>query len=222
MSATVRKSAASPVVLAGDDEFELATDINDAYRRTRMNVMYYGRRLATAQRWAARIDMAIAIGTSATIASLAVVHTPYGRVAFGVIVTAAAVLGAVKPAMKLPDKIARYGKLWAGYNAAYTALERATRDMRAHGAIRPEVRESASAAIDGYLVLASEEDPDPDVKLLKTCDDAVRIEIPKDRLWWPSDDEEPDEVTSASAVGSPVASSSASAADRTAGAPGAT
>ncbi len=170
----------------GIDQFELARDINDAYRRARLNMIYYGRQLYWSQRWAIGVDCLIAVGTSATVASLGAMNTPTGRSVLMVLAVVAALLAVLKPVLALPDRIGRQAKLWSAYSGAFHALDRVTSDVRLHDEIRPEFRAAAVAAVEGCTSLSAFEDVNPSRKVIRWARAATEREIPADRLWWPA------------------------------------
>lgn len=169
------------------DQFDLACEVNDAYRRMQMNVKYYGRRLDAYERYNRWVEVVVAVGTSGSVASLGVWGTTWGKVLFGILLATASILSVAKPIWNLSGTISRLSKLWSSYNDLANALERVVRDMLVNHRLRPELLETVAVALDTHATLASAEDPAPDAELLRTVFDEVNRELPMDRLWWPAD-----------------------------------
>ena len=113
-----------------DDSPELASDLGDAYRRSRMIALYYGCQLARAQRLTLWLDVSVAIGTSSTVATLGVWRSDTGHTFLSTVAGLATLVTVVRPILALSERVARYSKLWAEYNTVSAALERIVRDVR--------------------------------------------------------------------------------------------
>src|SRR5687767_13862549 len=127
--------SAAPVAQPPDDKPDLRTQVEevyDHYRTARLNVKYYGRRLVKLQRRNFFLEAAIAVGTSATVGSLAIWETDYGKVVIGIIATISAVLGVLKPLLNLSKQIERVSKQWAEHSLIFNQLRRIVVDMRTY------------------------------------------------------------------------------------------
>lgn len=205
----------NPAMPNQPDQYQLACDANDAYRRSRMNVKYYGCRLVSLQRRNRAMEIIIAVGTSGTVAALSLWNYPNGKTILGILAGAAAILSLAKPIIDLSSEIARCSKMWAAYNGLEATFERITRDMRINNDIRPEIASAIGTALDTYASLANNEDPNPDRKLLQRAKDEAAAELPKKHLWWPEGCDEPISAVEAGAKDDRTVSAPA-----TAGAPG--
>ena len=150
----------------------------DEYRAARLNVIYYGGRLVALQRLNTILEMVIAIGTSGSVASLALFQTNYGKVLFGAVVTISAVFGVLKPILALSKQIERVSKLWSGWNAHYYVLKAAVDSVALNHAITPDVEAIYQAAATRVKELAAIDDPKPDQKALGRIWEQVNREIP--------------------------------------------
>ena len=78
-----------------------------------------------------RLEVAIALGTSAAIASWAIWKTGSGEYAWLVISGLATLLAVIKPIINLPKQIERYSKLFVGHGDAQFDLERIAQQVKA-------------------------------------------------------------------------------------------
>lgn len=136
------------------DLYAVLEEVYDGYRTSRLNVLYYGRRLASLQRLNTSMEIAIALGTSGSFAALAFWKTQWGKVVFGGLTALSAFLSVIKPVLNLSKKIERVSKLWTGYNIASNNLRRVVADVRAYHDVRPEMMPILNAANDAWINLA--------------------------------------------------------------------
>ena len=90
---------------------ELLKQIYDAYRTALMHSRYYAYRLKTYKRWDKILEIALAVGTSGTIASLTIWKTGYGEYTWAIIAGLSAFLAILKPILNIQNDIERYSQL---------------------------------------------------------------------------------------------------------------
>ena len=172
---------------------EFARQFHDVYRRSRMNAIYYGARLARTQRANFWYSVAVGLGTSASVAGLAVWRSHPGQAAFGVLAALAVVLQAVRPALDLSGQIARLSKLWTTYGGAFETLDRLHAELSLRGGRVASAEEQLFDVMARVSGVVAAEDPQPKSKLLSRSQADAERELPFDRLWMPSANDDPSE-----------------------------
>lgn len=140
---------------------ELACQIYDLYRTIRMNALYYGAKLRNLQRWSLILEISVALATSATIGSLAVVKPALPYVA-----VVAAILGVLKPILNISKRIERLSKLWLDYTNLYREANAIVSDMQMYHAVTPEMAERYLGIRERSGEICLRDDPCPDQKSL--------------------------------------------------------
>jgi hypothetical protein len=108
----------------------------------------------------------------------------YGRAMF---LGATAVLSALRPIMRIPDKIDRISKLHYGYLELYYRIEALLSEMRSSERVTPEQLAKAGDLSDRFRAMELEGDAYQNPKILLKYQDEIERIIPADRLWLPSD-----------------------------------
>ena len=165
--------------------YELAVEFHAVHRRSRMLTIYYGWRLARLQWWDKVIGVAVAVGSSATVAALAVWRTDAGRGVFASLVTAGVVLAAVRPVLNLSSHIARLAKVWTTFATSYETLDRLHTELKIH--------DGRVAAVEAQLIdvmgrassAVTAEEPSHYQDWLRQAQLQVEAEMPLASLWVP-------------------------------------
>jgi hypothetical protein len=127
---------------------------------------------------------------------------PYGPWIWGVLTAFSALLAVAKPIIQLNKRIERLTRLYVGHADNYASLLIIVSRIRRHNDVTPELIESFEAAEARFLELAKEDDPRPNMRLLRRCEATIRQRHPPETAWWPepaqSDDAAGAGVTSAS------------------------
>ena len=160
-------------------------EICDALRTSRLNAKYYGDRLETLRRWNLGFDLAIAVGTSGTLAATAAAKTGAGTSVMITLAAIAATLGVVKPVLALARRIERAARLWAGWNGIFNALRKMTADIAANEGVRPELVPIYAELVERMDQLTGEDDSSPDRATLRRIQDEVNEEFPPSSFWCP-------------------------------------
>src|SRR5438552_11426203 len=108
------------------NQYAAVCDVYRLYRDLRLDTKYYGRRLQVIRRWSMGIEIAIAISTSATIGSLALLQ---GKLVLSIFALIAAVLAVLKPILDFPARTDRCSRLWSSYMLLFSSIGRLVRDI---------------------------------------------------------------------------------------------
>ena len=167
------------------DSFELAGQINDLYRRSRLNLKYYGNRQRYYQRVNLSLETAIAVGTSAAVAS-AFGSGPAAHVCFYSFGIIAALATASKPVWNLTSTVARYAGLRNSYFGIHARIERLARQMVVEKTVPQSAEREYDQINSDFEAIERNDDPDPDRRLSDQLNSEVLKELPVDRLFWPT------------------------------------
>ncbi len=162
-------------------------ELYDLLRTARLNAKYYGELVSNLQRWNLGVDIAIAIGTSSTLAGVAIFKTDSGRVALSIVAAVAVLLSIVKPILNLSKRVERASKLWGGYNTLFNTLRRAAVRIATTGCVDDDCRQIIKDAQDRMDALSGDDDPRPNPKVLQRIQAEVNLEIPAESLCWSVD-----------------------------------
>jgi hypothetical protein len=162
-------------------------ELYDYYRSALMSAKYYGRKIELLKRIALAIDIGTALAASGSFAGLAIWKSDIGRNAFSLVLGCTAILSALRPVLRLPDKIGRYSKLFYGYMEVFYRIQALTADIRAAGRADPEHLRKAADTAERFRALELEGDAYQDSKKLLKYQDEVDVAIPVERLWLPSE-----------------------------------
>ena len=165
---------------------ELAREFHRVYRSVRFNAVYYGRRLAFWQLVDKSVGVAVAVGTSASVAGLAIWKSDPGRDTFAALVAIAIVLSAVRPILNLSGLVGRLTKVWTTYNGAFETLDRLHSELKVHDGFVSSVEAQLLDVMARVAGVAPSEDPFPDITLREQTMAEVRREMPVTSLWMPA------------------------------------
>jgi hypothetical protein len=163
------------------------TEIYTLLCRSALNKEYYGERLHRTQRWNDILEIAIAVGaTGSGVSALTVWHVePWGPFVWGTITAASALLAVVKPIIQLNKRIERLTRLYLGHTDNYTNLLVIVSRIQRHGGLTSEHLDAFETAEGKFQVLSKDDDPRPNMNLLRRCDDLVRKRHPPELAWYP-------------------------------------
>jgi hypothetical protein len=158
----------------------------DEYRTSLMNAKYYAHRLEFMKRLStATDDIVVAIASSAAFASLAVWKSQIGINFFSVVLGTSALISALRPVLRMTERIDRCAKLHYGYLEVYYRIQSLTSDMQTEDRVSDEHRTRASDISERYRALELEGDAYQSATKLLKIQDEVEQSIPADRLWLP-------------------------------------
>jgi hypothetical protein len=164
------------------------TEIYNMLCRSALNKEYCGTLLHKTQRLNDLWEILIAIGTTGSgVSGLAAwKYQPYGPWVWGALTSAAALLAVAKPIIQLNKRIERLTRLYVGHTDNYTNLLIVVSRIRRHGDITPELIGLFETAEARFLDLSKEDDPRPNLHLLRRCEALVRQRHPPQSAWYPA------------------------------------
>jgi len=161
-------------------------EINNLYRTALMNRKYYAHRLITYNRWNKALEIVVAVGSSAAIASWGIWKlTSASGAVWGVISALGALLAIVKPILQLPKEIERYSKRHMGYCSLYYDLEEIIKSMQRTKTLTPSNWKTFEHLSRRNGDLGIKDELKSNEKLLKESWEKVMQELPKGSLWLP-------------------------------------
>jgi hypothetical protein len=155
--------------------------------RSGLNKEYYGNVLHRTQRFNDLLEIAIAVGTAGSAISALTVWKvePYGPWIWGVLTAISALLAVSKPIIQLNKRIERLTRLYVGHTDNYASLQIIVSRIRRHNDVTPELIEQFETAEARFLELAKEDDPRPNMRVLRRCEATIRQRHPPEAAWWP-------------------------------------
>ena len=150
----------------------------DEYRTALMNAKYYGENVSQLKFWALIIDIALVLGTSSAFAGLAVWRNPAGANIWSVILACSALAAALRPILKMTDKLDRCAKLQYGYLEIYYRIQSLTGDIRQAGEVTHELEARATEIEDRFRGLELEGDAYQNPKKLLKAQEEVERAFP--------------------------------------------
>lgn len=162
-------------------------ELHDDYRTALMNAKYYAHRLERLKLWSIVSDCVIAITASASFAGLAIWKNELGKNVFSVLLAITAILSALRPILRISDKIDRASKLHYGYLELYYRIGGLISEMRVSKQITAEQLAKAGDLSERFRAIELEGDAYQNPKMLRKYQDEIETIIPADRLWLPSE-----------------------------------
>jgi hypothetical protein len=170
---------------AADAIYNSVRTLYSQYRTVSLNRKYYGNRLQTFRGWDRFFEITIAIGTSSAIGGWAIWHASIGSSLWAVLGALVAVLAVIKPFLQLSKQIERYTKLFIGYGDTFYDLDLLVFEIGRTQIYSNEMDKAYRKTLERLRLLAADDDPQPNQKLLRKCTAEVNKEIPMTSLWWP-------------------------------------
>jgi hypothetical protein len=170
-----------------DADVALLNSVYDLQCVSRMNAIYYERRLSRLQThsfWMEVVTAATASGSG--LAALTLFATVPGRWAWQALALVAAVIAVVRPIYAPGKKIETFTRQHQGYHANFFALKKLAFDIRQGGRVTLEHRKRYDTDFDRHVQLSTEDEAAPDMKLLEEARRGAERELPPDGFWWPA------------------------------------
>jgi hypothetical protein len=163
------------------------TEIYTLLSRSALNKEYYGVRLHRTQRWNDFLEIAIAIGTAGSgISALTLWKIePWGPFVWGALTIVSATLAVVKPIIQLNKRMERLTRLYLGHTDNYANLLVLVSRIQRSGTTTPEFLSLFETAEAKFQELSRDDDPHPNMSLLRRCEAAVRKRHPPESAWYP-------------------------------------
>jgi hypothetical protein len=154
-------------------------------RSSYMNVLYYGKRAATWERWNLWLQVGASVGSLGAVTGfLAAGGSGLGKWISAFVGAASAVCAALPAIMGHAVKINKFEKLHFTYCELYHLVMRAVLDIRRSGRITEEQIGSAKLLNDFYSRLGHQDDTDRKDALARDCEQKVRDKFPDGSLWY--------------------------------------
>ena len=161
-------------------------ELHDFYRSSLMNARYYARLLRTVKIVDLIANVVSALTASAAFVGL-VVWKSEGIWILAALVATSAIVSALRPVLRIPDKMDRYSKLHYGYLELFYRIESLVSEMRTAKHIDEKHLENASELSNRFRALELEGDAYQDEKKLLKDQDEIELTIPAERMWLPSE-----------------------------------
>jgi hypothetical protein len=169
-----------------DADLGLLTEIYELQCTSRMNAIYYARRLGALQKEAFAMEIFTAVTASGSgIAALTLWQEPGWKLLWQGLALLAAIVAIVKPLRAPGKRIEVFTRQQQGYHANYFALKKLAFDIRQAVAVGDEHRKRYDTVYDRHVQLNTEDEQTPDEALRREAQEAVRKELPSAAFWWP-------------------------------------
>jgi hypothetical protein len=169
-----------------DADLGLLQEIYELQCTSRMNAIYYGKRLGALQRESFIMEVVTAVTASGSgVAALTLWNQGAGQVAWQALALVAAVVAVVKPLRAPSKRIEVFTRQQQGYHANYFALKKLGFLIRQAGIVTDDHRKRYDTVYDRHVQLNTEDEQTPDEALRREAQEAVRKELPSAAFWWP-------------------------------------
>lgn len=159
----------------------------DFYRDCALNEEYYGHRAHRLDRAGFWLEIATFLGSTGSGISGWGIWTmyPQAKNVWLAIAALVAVVSSVKPLFQLSKKAERYHKLFGEYRGATVTMQDIVRRIAAARGVTADIEREYRQLRQRYRVLAMEDDPRPNPKLVRRLQQRVNNRIPAEEFWLP-------------------------------------
>lgn len=165
------------------------TEIYTLLCRSGLNRDYYGIALARVQVVNTWLEIVVAAGTAGSgLSALTIWNTEYGKIIWATLTVVATLLAVAKPVLQINKRVERLTRLYAGHSDNYSNLLILASRIKRKGQLTEEMQNAFEAAEARYLELSKEDDPHPNLRLLRTCQERVALRHPPESFWYPPSD----------------------------------
>jgi hypothetical protein len=169
-----------------DRDMALLREIYELTCTSRMNAIYYGKRLGSLQKESFFMEVTTAVTASGSgVAALTLWNQGAGQVAWQALALTAAVVAVVKPLRAPGKRIEVFTRQQQGYHANFFALKKLAFAIRQASQVSDDHRKAFDTVYDRHVQLNTEDEMTPDDDLRRQAQDAVRKELPSEGFWWP-------------------------------------
>lgn len=156
--------------------------------KSRMNTIYYERRLGQLQRHSFWMEIAIALAASgSSVGALLQANKSWGPEIWQALALVAAVVAIIRPIYAPGKKIETFTRQQQGYHANFFNLEKLAFRIRQEGHVTDEHRRRYDSLYDRYVQLSTEDEPAPYERCLAYAQRRTEQELPPAQFWWPQD-----------------------------------
>lgn len=164
----------------------LLEEIYSLQREVRMSAIYYEARLSRVQRAAMALEVSVALTASGSgLTGLAFWSSDWGQPVWAAITIAATVAAIVKPIYASGAKIELFTRQHQGYLENFFALKKLGFAIRQDEAVSADHRKLFDTIFDRHVQITSEDENNPDRKLLHEAQRLCEEELPSDIFWRP-------------------------------------
>jgi len=171
-----------------DADVALLNGVYTLQCKSRMNAIYYERRLGQLQRHSFWMEIAIALAASGSgVGSLLQNNKLWGPEIWQTLALVAAVVAIIRPIYAPGKKIETFTRQQQGYLANFFNLEKLAFGIRQEGHVTGEHRRRYDTCYDRYVQLSTEDEPAPHQQCLVYAQRRTEQELPPAHFWWPQD-----------------------------------
>ena len=170
-----------------DRDIALLQEIYELTCTSRMNAIYYAKRLAALQKESFFMEVTTAVTASGSgVAALTLWEKPGWAAVWQTLAVIAAIVAVVKPLRAPGKRIEIFTRQQQGYHANFFALKKLAFAIRQGGEVSDDHRKAFDTIYDRHVQLNTEDETTPDDKLRGEAQEAVRKELPAGGFWWPT------------------------------------
>jgi hypothetical protein len=167
-----------------DADYGLLNEVYQFQCISRMNEIYYGRRLKEVQRLSFAMELVIAGTASGSgLASLSAASV-WGQSIWQLLLYVAAAVAIVRPIYAPGKKIELLTRQQHGYLSNYFALKKLAFAIRQNNGISNEIRRRFDTIFDRHVQISAD-DETPSRRHLKQARLQAEIDLPSSGFWWP-------------------------------------
>lgn len=171
-----------------DADVALLKEVYTLQCKSRMNAIYYERRLGQLQRHSFWMEIAIALAASGSgVGALLQTSRPWGPEIWQALALVAATVAIIRPIYAPGKKIETFTRQQQGYHANFFNLEKLAFGIRQEGHITDEHRRRHDTCYDRYVQLSTEDEPAPHERCLAYAQRRTEQQLPPAQFWWPQD-----------------------------------
>ncbi len=168
--------------------------VYDELRTARLNVKYLQREIAVIDRWNKFQEIIAAVSTSSAIAGFSFWSSAWGGCVWKAIGGLGVVFSALKPILRLSEKLKDRRALLAGYSILEFDLQRVRDDIAFRRRYDEDIRKQVTKALQRKAELVKQGVPTGQNKQrIRICQEEVARELPASAFYVPP--ESPDEET---------------------------
>jgi hypothetical protein len=180
-----------------DADFALLESVYELKCTSRMNALYYEKRLSIVQRWSFIMEIIIALTASGSgVAALAtgngssasasfLSNTGIGQWVWQLFALATAIIAVIRPIYAPGKKIEAFTRQQQGYHANFFALKKLASSIRQEGGVNADHRRRYDTFFDRHVQLSTEDETSPNRNFLAEARRLAGEELPPERFWWP-------------------------------------
>jgi hypothetical protein len=170
-----------------DADIALLAAVYELQATSRMNAIYYGKRLVSLQKESFGLEVITAVTASGSgVGALTLWNQGAGQGLWQGLALLAALAAVIKPLRAPGKRIEVFTRQQQGYHANYFAMKKLGFSIRQAGAITDDHRKRFDTVYDRHVQLNTEDETSPDDGLRHQAQEAVRKELPGTELWWPA------------------------------------